>query len=107
MGSGVGEGDQRAGNAAGLSEIGAGVMEAEKRFSSGVAADFQSEPRQGLANACAERFGSGLFSSEASGEVSGRTRLGAGVGDFVGKENTFKKPIAEAAEGVFDAVDFD
>ena len=107
MGAGVGEGDKRAGDAADLSEIGAGVMKAEKRFSSGVAADFQSEPRQGLANACAERFGGGFFSGEAGGEVSGRTRLGAGVGDLVGKENTFKKPIAEAAEGVFDAVDFD
>ena len=45
MGSGVGEGDQRAGNAAGLSEIGTGVMETEKRFACGVATDFQPEPR--------------------------------------------------------------
>jgi len=60
-----------------------------------------------LADACAESFGGGLFSGEAGGEVSGRACLGLGVGDFVGKENTFKKPIAEAVEGVFDAVDFD
>ena len=60
-----------------------------------------------MANACAEGFGGGLLSGEAGGEVSGRACLGAGVGDFVGKENTFKKPIAETVEGVFDAVDFD
>ena len=33
--------------------------------------------------------------------------MGTGVSDFVGKENTFKKSIAETVEGVFDAVDFD
>jgi hypothetical protein len=60
-----------------------------------------------LANACAEGFRGGFFGGEASGKVSGRACLGAGVGDFVGKENTFKKPISEALEGVFDAVDFD
>jgi hypothetical protein len=60
-----------------------------------------------LADACAEGLGGSLLSGEAGGEVSGRACLGLGVGDFVGKENTFKKPIAEAVEGVFDAVDFD
>ena len=72
-----------------------------------MAPDFQTEPRQELADACAESLGGSLLSGEACGEVSGRACLGAGVGDFVGKENTFKKPIAEAVEGVFDAVDFD
>jgi hypothetical protein len=60
-----------------------------------------------LANSCAEGLGGSLLSSEAGGEVSGRACLGPGVGDFVGKENTFKKSIAEAVERVFDAVDFD
>ena len=60
-----------------------------------------------MANACAEGFGGCLLSGEAGGEVSGRACLGAGVSDFVGKENTFKKSITETVEGVFDAVDFD
>jgi hypothetical protein len=72
-----------------------------------VATDFQSEPRQELADACAESLGGGFLSGEAGGEVSGRACLGAGIGDFVGEKNTFKKSIAEAVEGVFDAVDFD
>ena len=60
-----------------------------------------------MADACAEGLGGSLLSGEAGGEVSGRACLGLGVSDFVGKENTFEKSIAEALERVFDAIDFD
>ena len=60
-----------------------------------------------MADACAERFGGGLFRGEAGGEVSGWACLGLGVSNFAGMKNTFEKAIAETVEGVFDAIDFD
>jgi hypothetical protein len=103
----VGEGDERAGDTSSLSKRSANMMKVEKRFSRRATTNFQSEPGQGLANPCAESFGSGFLCSKACGEWDGGSGLSSGIFDFGRVKNLFEESIPKAVQGLLNSVDLD
>ena len=83
-------------------EFGGYAGEGDGGAASGLAADFDVAPGYAMAEAGAEGLEGGLFGGEAGGEALQVIALGGAVRDLGGGEDTAKKALAEALEGLAD-----